>query len=82
MVGKLQGLRSTTHKAALDQSLGIRTVIYGMVGQVLLDLLRKDIIREVLDAQKRSFRHQWSHQGVVKEVAYLELVYGAYCNFC
>lgn len=62
---------------------GIPSVVYIVVEQEMLGLLRKDFIGETLDAFiTKGFLHWCSSKWVVEEVANFQFVYGAYWNFC
>lgn len=78
----------TTVEEALDDFLrktlcnarsGVRSVIYNVVKQSMLDLLCQDIIGETLDAHMAMYFDTDAGAKVFK-VANLQLVYGACCH--
>lgn len=79
-------------KKALDDALrkklhnaqsGVRSVVYTVVEKVMVNLLRKDINEDTVEAYIQSyFDTNTAAEGFVTEVCDLLLIYGANCDVC
>lgn len=71
-------LRTLFHNA----QRGMRQVVYDVVEQLILDLVRKDVIEEKLNAHLAIFSMLIQPLRVLEEVAIRQVVHSAYCDFC
>lgn len=60
----------------------IQSVLCNVIERVILDLLRNDVIGETLIAHEVSWSTLMRLQRFLKETTDLELVHGAFCDFC
>lgn len=73
-----EGLLKTSHCA---QS-GVWFFLFNVFEQVILDLLRKGVIEEALDAYISFFRPGWKRRGIVEEAVDFNFFHDAYRDLC